>query len=175
MFFLPLCKYFFFYGIKPIRRISRQSRENAFQFKLLFFSFYIFDRKERLDSGQKYLFAPLKNKTTTKNRLQLGLLGFFCLSAQQEDTAAFCFWVSIAPPFFSPYTYHPVFFFCLLFFPLIFFQLWAAPASMCVVRTSHVESFPSLLCILFFNFGSSVFMQPSCVCFECLLLLFYHF
>ena len=68
MFFLPLCKYFFFYGIKPIRRISRQSRENAFQFKLLFFSFYIFDRKERLDSGQKYLFAPLKNKTKQQRK-----------------------------------------------------------------------------------------------------------
>lgn len=163
MFFLPLCKYFFFYGIKPIRRISR----HAFQFKLLFFSLYIFDRKERLDSGQVLVcsfFFTKKAKTTTKNRLQLGLLGIFCLSAQQEDAAAFCFWVSIAPPFFSPYTYHPVFFFCFLLFFLIFFQLWAAPASPCVWFGPHTSNPFPLYYVYYFSILVRLCLCSLAVC-----------
>ena len=55
-------------------------------------------------------------------------------SAQQEEAAAFCFWVSIAPPF-SPLIHNPVFLFV---FP-IFFQLRGrvVPASPCVWLGPH--------------------------------------
>lgn len=149
--------------MKPISRrvvILFQSFLVPSLFYLQFFAFLLSDSIERLRIISTCLL--LRILKSQNNKAKTGCcydwLALPCLSAQQEDAAAFCFWVSIVPPFFSPFyipsCFSTCFFFCfscVIFFPFFPSHLSTERPHLCVWFGPHTSVCPFPPLVYYFS------------------------